>query len=173
MKLTVVLLWMGLTTCYGQPEWITYRADKYRIKYPENWQLILYDSGKTFSLLSPQSNDSLSDDIHLLIEDLDEDERILDSYTRLWVSNIKEVCPKVSIKTNKLLDGKREVIYTAAFAKQRGRFKFYYKFKRKCKEYCWVKNGKGYILRFNASQDTFESLVQEATGIMDSFKIDD
>lgn len=162
---------------YGQPprsnansntQWKTLSNNQYAIQYPANWELNQSGQmGSSFILFSPleSAQDSFKENINLIIQDLAGYNVDLNQYTQISEEQIKTMLQNASILESKRLKNTngeyQKMVYTATQNNYRLKFLQYY----------WVAKQKAYILTFTAEQNKYDTYLNTAEKIFNSFKI--
>jgi len=148
--------------------WKTLNGNSYYITYPGNWDLntsgLMGSSFFFFSKLTSQQ-DKFRENVNLIIQDLNGQNISLDKYIEISVGQIKTMITNgrllESLRLNKNGYEFQKVIYIG----DQGVFKLKYE------QYCWIKNGKAYILTLTCENKQFENYKVTGEKILNSFKL--
>ena len=157
---------------FGQKEgWKTYEKDGYSVQYPKNWE---YSDQKPqpmvqFVLMSEedsQEEDNFRENINLSTEFLQGREISLDAYVEIALDQVEKQIPSAKILSTEdmSLNGikAKSSIWTADFGSG---------VMLKFKQYILISDGTAYILTFTSTVAEFDEYVNQATDILDTFKI--
>jgi hypothetical protein len=148
--------------------WETYEGANYTIKYPQDWTLDVDGMMNTsFFISSPLGgDDTFSENINLLTQDLTRFPMSLDEYVELSINQVETLVPEGHLKKEERLNGPKyayhSVLYSARFNDNRLMTAQYY----------WVIENTAYILTFTALAADYEEYRALGYGIMNSFSID-
>lgn len=151
-----------------QNGWKTLNEKGYTIQYPNDWELNKSGQmGTSFIILSRLSskNDKFCESVNLIIQDLRGQNINLDKFVEISEEQISKMLTNGKlIESNRINENKSEFhkfIYTA----DQGIYKL------KIEQYCWMKNGKAYILTLSCEIDQYENYKKNGEIILNSFKL--
>ena len=171
MKIIPVLFLFLCSAMYSQEDWKTYEKDNYSIQYPENWS---YSDQKPqpsiqFVLMTEeasQTEDMFRENINLNTESLQGRDITLDEYIELSLGQITKQIPSAKLLSSEdiSINGMKakSSIWSADFGNG---------MLLKFKQYVVLNRGMAYILTYSSSVTDFEKYLDQATGILDTFKI--
>lgn len=175
MKLVcLAFLFVILASCKSEEEvidtsnWKIHEAANYSIKYPPDWSLDVEGlMNTTFFISSPVSaDDTFSENVNLLIQDLSRFPMSLDEYTELSINQVETMVPEGKLKKEERLKGAKyeyhSVLYSARFNNN----------PLMTAQYYWVIDNNAYILTFTTLAADYEAYRALGYGIMNSFTID-
>lgn len=149
-----------------QKGWETFNDSNYSISYPENWEFNTnVQEGINFMILSrlSSSTDLFRENINLITQDLGGRNIALETYVEISESQVKKLIPNSNLieSSKKKKNGLeyQKVLYTG----DQGGYKL------KFEQYCWIKNGKAYVLTFTSEKDQFEDFKDVGEKILNSF----
>lgn len=143
-----------------------FSKNNYSIYYPESW--IFQDNvgnGIEFFLLTKKTDakDSFSENLNLIIQNIESLNLDLDKYVAITESQIKE--NKGKILVNKRDKNKFNDFHVFVFEANVNRNDL------KFMQYIFVENSKAYVLTFSATLSNFNKYISEMQKTMDSFKL--
>lgn len=152
---------------FSQDTYQTHKTDNYSIEFPNNWTLDT--SGKMnseFLLFSELlENDSFSENVNLLIQDLKGQKITLETFVELSENQIKtlvsnsKIYDRETITINDIIY--HQIIWSGFIAEKDLKFI----------QHFYVIDEKAYILTYTATIQTFEDYLELGTSILNSFKI--
>ena len=179
MKHLVLILWWPFLSFaqieikpsvlpYFKEDWKTFSEKNYSISYPDSWSLqenTAYNA--KFAIMSPleSESDNFSENVSLMLQNLEEMEVDLQKFTELTLGQIKSMLTNGVLYANETVSGRngkyQKMIY--AFDQETNRVKVL--------QYLWVANKKAYILTFAATSETYTAYENLAKEIMNTFHI--
>lgn len=174
MKFKILTLLLSLSSLLGMSQnddWKTFEKDNFSIQYPTNWT---YSDQKPqpniqFVLMAEeasQTEDLFRENINLNTEDLNGQEVELDEYIDVAFKLVQKQFPDAKMVSNKdiSLNGMEAKATEAIIDFGNGAV-------LKFKQYVMLYAGSAYILTFSSSTAEYDKYVEEATTILDTFKI--
>jgi hypothetical protein len=179
-------IWSEITisTAVANPivskSWKKLDKDKYSIRYPDNWQVeekddstatgnLTYPVAIVSPLESPQ--DKFRENVNLVIENIEGQTLkgasskaiTLDSYLEAGTALLKKSMKNYrTVESKKITNGRlpyHKLIYTWT----------YDSFNLQVEQYCWLIDGKAYILVFTSERDKFPKFKNTGEQILKSF----
>ncbi len=151
---------------YAQELDKSHTTDNFSIQYPEGWTVDTSGQMNTsFLLFSPLTeNDTFSENVNLLIQDLQGQNMTMQGYVELSENQIKTMVPNSKISESRAVKSQKPpyyiIVWSGKVANQNLKFK----------QYIYLINDKAYILTFTASIKDFDKYSAIGTKILDSFK---
>jgi hypothetical protein len=148
-------------------DWSTLDENDFSVDYPNSWQL--NTSGKMNSVFflhsEPETNDTFSENINLITQDLSQQKMSLTEFVDLSLDQVKTALPDSEIIKSEFKEKKGtqyyEVIWKGYVADNNLQFK----------QYLFMKDNNAYILTFTALQSTFDAYLPKVNKIFNSFKL--
>lgn len=151
-----------------QESWATLSKENYSIQYPEEWKPDQSGQMNTkFMLFSPtkDSNDSFSENVNLIVEDLTGHNISLDQYVELSENQVKSMLENGSIVSSERVNGDKEAYHKIIFTGNQGAFNL------KFIQYYFVHPNKAYVLTLTCEANQFENYQATGEKILNSFQI--
>ncbi len=164
MKNYIAILFFLISfSTFCQNNFIEFKKDNFKIKYPENWKLDTSGQmNSSFILFSPKTDDDLFvENINLIIQDLSGQNLDLESYSELSENQIKSMVPNSKLIENKKVNNHKEVVWSGYVTNNDLKFKQYY----------YVIDNKAYVLTFSALESEYDNYLKIGTEILNSFQI--
>lgn len=151
-----------------QEGWTALSKENYTIQYPEEWRLDQSGQMKTkFLLFSPtlDPNDSFSENVNLIIEDLTGHDVTLDQYVELSENQVKSVLENSSIVSSERVTGNSMEYHKIIFTGSQGAFSL------KFEQYYFVLSNEAFVLTLTCEANQFANYKEIGEKILNSFQI--
>ena len=170
-KLTTMMAIFITVVTFAQENWKTLKAESYAITYPENW--VSSDQKPQPSMLflllaeeTSQNDDKFRENINLTTEDLAGQTFTIDAYAKLSTDQITAQIPtaKVELSEATKLDGQDawSVIWSADFGNG---------MVLKFNQVFLISGGTAYVLTFSSTTTEYDSYIDVAKKVLNSFKL--
>ncbi len=179
-------IWSDLTisTAVANPivskNWQKIDRDRYSLRYPDNWQVEEKDDSTTtenlaypVAIISPLESpqDKFRENVNLVIENLEGQTLkgnvgkaiTLDSYIESATALLKKSMKNYRTVENKRIKNGRSAYHKLIYTWS------YENFNLKVEQYCWVIDGKAYLLAFTSERDKFPKFKNTGEKILKSF----
>lgn len=149
-------------------KWKTLDLPNYSVSYPATWENII-DKSLTYSFIltapTDSGNDAFAENVSLKIQDGAGKDINLDKLMKDCEFEVKTALnnPHI-IKSKRQKKGNKEfhkILYTGD----------HLRFHLKCEKYCFVSNGKAYVLTFQSEKTQFDRYKKTGERIMESFEL--
>jgi len=148
--------------------WKSYEKDNFSISYPEKWRLDESgQQGTTLALFSPTDGiqDNFSENVNLLIQNLEGLNMDLKKYTALSVDQINTMFPGGEILENTTEKVGNKEYQKLKYKGTNGEFELMFE------QFYFIKDNKAYILTLTCEADQFEKYKKDGEKIMKSFEL--
>jgi hypothetical protein len=146
---------------------INFVQEHYKIQYPSSWTLDTSKKmGTDFIVISPKENDTdkFRENVNLLVQDLSGQNIDLNKYAEITQKQIKEMVTDGTIyEAKKMIKPDKSEYYKMVYGMTQGIFKL------KFEQYYFIKNDKAFIVTFTAELSNFDSFLNVAEQILNSF----
>lgn len=149
-------------------EWETLKAKNYSIEYPSEWATdVSGQFGSEFFLFGPLESeaDEFSENINLIIQDLEGMDIDLKKYTEISLEQIKSMITDGKIYTNENIKTDYAVFQKLVYTGTQGKFKL------KFIQHYTIVNEKAYILTLTCEESQYDSYADIGEQILGSFQI--
>ncbi|BDS10436.1 hypothetical protein [Aureispira anguillae] len=177
--LLAILLISSLQCSFGQERqvnqppkknknWVIDENASYYIEYPKEWKIDKSGTmGTSLILFSPitSSEDSFSENVNLMIQDLGGMDINLDEFVELSEKQVKTLITDGNIELSKRINASNGTFHKIIYTGKQGILKL------KFEQYYWMVDEKAYILTLTCGDDTFEEFQIAGEKILDSFRI--
>lgn len=153
---------------YTNDSWETFENNEFSIQYPDTFDLDTSGYlGMEFMLKSrlTTEQDIFSENVNLVIEDISEYNFDLDTYVVAAEERVKEIIPNYNLIESQKVESRNGKFYKFTYTGSPETFEL------KWLQYCFLKNGKAYIVTLTCMADQYEEYLPVAQNIMDSFLI--
>lgn len=148
--------------------WKTLNEEEFTIQYPDTFELDrTRKMGVRFFLSTKRTSqqDIFSENVNLLIQDLQGLNMNLDKYVQISEAQIKTMLEKGKIiKSEKKLKNNKKY-HRVMYSGKQGEFDL------KWLQYYWVEQNKAYVLTLTCEQNQFDKYLLVGEGIMSTFRI--
>lgn len=173
MKIILILILLAFTF-YGCSQSVVlsqkknYNTDAYNILYPESWKP---DTSKMMGtdlvIFSPLENeeDKFSENINIMIQDLDNQNIDLERYKEISDNQIRELFADSEVFESAVIKSNGADYYKMIYTMMQGDFRL------KITSICFIKNDKAYLATFTVELDKYDNYKKVGNEILSSFKL--
>ncbi|KAB8152130.1 hypothetical protein EZY14_015470 [Kordia sp. TARA_039_SRF] len=169
-KITLFILLVAFVnvTVNAQKSWKTKKLDNFSIQYPSEWKSETSNNvGVDLILYAPatSADDTFSENINVVVQDLKGYNLNLDSYTKLSEQQIKSMLKGGKItQSERITNGKIPYHRLVYVGKQSG-------FNLQFEQRYYVINETAYVLTLTCTVDNFDDYITTARKIFDTFQV--
>ncbi len=155
---------------FGQEQKLeTFKAAKFSIQYPLDWEV--NDTGLMGSklfLLSPLSspNDAFRENINVIVEDIRAYNLDLDGYIKASEQQLMQIMPDAKFILSERMSTQNPPFHKIVYTGSQSNFEL------KFLQYIWAIDGTATILTFTAEVDQFDSFIETAEEVLNSFRFE-
>lgn len=151
-----------------QEGWSTLSEKNYSVQYPEEWRLDQSGQMNTkFMLFSPitGADDSFSENVNLIIEDLTGHNISLDQYVELSENQLKSVLENVNIVSSETITGDDMEFHKVVFTGAQGAFNL------KFTQHYYIYSNKAFVLTLTCEANQYDNYKNIGEKICNSFRV--
>ena len=146
-------------------EWKVFDQPEYSISYPPTWTLNQNgQGGSTFFVSSPLESDKdiFMENVSLTIQDIEKNMN-LGNFADILEKQLKTTTDNLVVAESKKIKNDKGEYHKLVYS---GNYRTYH---LAYEQYCWVVNGKAYILKFTAEQDKLDKYKDAGVKVLNSF----
>lgn len=169
MKLISSTIFLFLTSfCFAQTDTTksSFSKSNYKIEYPKSWRLDTSRiMGTEFFLFTPLENqtDKFSENVSLIIQDLGGENINLETYKTISDKQITDFATEPTIFESVIKKVNDKEYFRLVYAMTQGKTRL------KITSFCYIKNGKAYLITFTTELEKFETYKETGEKILNSF----
>lgn len=149
-------------------KWVKAKIENMKFKYPSNWELnesgMMGTTMLLFSELTSEE-DKFKDNVNLMVQDVSAYKVDLDAFVEISEKQFENVITDYKPILSERVEGKKDAYHRFLYNGTQGIFQL------TIEQYCWVVEGKAYILTFTTEEDQYEVFKETGHAIMNSFSI--